>query len=252
MKILIAIPSKKRADILRKNALAWVPLTGIDYMVFLEKEDFDSYGGIDHGMNVFILPESQRGLGFSKTIIKQYAEAKGYDVVIKIDDDICGWTDFRKRLLGQDAANQFKKIVSETVHLFETNPDVVVVSFPYSFQMFEAKGIKKNKRVQTAYIARTAFFHADHRISAFEDFAVGLNAIVKGKLVMWYGMSGIVMGVQVGKGEGGHQSYDRERQAQSEIAVLQEMYPLLKFREVNKLWHSEPDLRSVKKIGYYK
>lgn len=254
MKILIAIPSKKRAEVLRKNALAWVRLTGIDFAVFVELEDLKDYREMFQKeqvpLKIVCLNESSKGLGYSKVSIKKYADANGYDVIVKIDDDVSGWTDFRTKLTPQQSAEKFKFILSESIDLFNKNPDVVCVSFPYSFQMFEQKDFKKDKRVQTAYIARTEYFHADPRISAFEDFAVGLNAIVKQKLVMKYGMSGICMGVQVGKGEGGHQSYNRERQAYSEIDVLREIYPPLKFRKVDKIWHYEPDLRSVK-VGQY-
>lgn len=250
-KILIAIPSKKRADVLKKNALSWIPFTGLNFVVFIEKEDFIAYQEFVDQSNLIILPESMKGLGYSKSIIKQYAEKNGYDIIVKIDDDVSGWTDFRSRLRGQEASDRFKVIMQEVIHLFEENPEVVVVSFPYAFQMFEPRQFKKDKRVQTAYICRTEYFHADPRISAFEDFAVGLNAIVQGKLVVKYGMSGIVMGVKVGGGEGGHQSYNREVQALSEIDVLREIYPPLRFRAVKKIWKYEPDLRSVK-VGYYR
>lgn len=250
MKVLISIPSKKRSDVLKKNAYSWVKLTGLDFVIFVEKEDEADYEEF-FGSKIFVLPESNKGLGYCKDVIKQYAVRNDYDIIVKIDDDVSGWTDYRTKLSPEQSAEKFKFILSETIDLFNKNPEVVVVSFPYSFQMFEEKGFTKDKRVQTAYIARTDYFHADRRISAFEDFAVGLNAITKGKLVMKYGMSGICMGVKVGGGEGGHQSYNREQQAFSEIDVLREIYPPLKFRKVDKIWHYEPDLRSVK-VGFYK
>lgn len=252
MKILIAIPSKKRAEILKKNALSWVTLTGMDYKIFIEAEDCIDYTRtLKEEEKIWILPEDNRGLGYSKTIIKQYAERNGYDLIFKIDDDVSGWTDFRTKLNPEQSAERFKSIVLECVHLFENHKDVAVISFPYAFQMFEQVQFKKTKRVQTAYICRTEDFHADENISVFEDFAVGLKVVTSNKLVMIYGMSGIQMGVKVGGGTGGHQSFDREAQALKEIELLRKIYPPLAFRMVDKIWKYEPDMRSIK-FGYYK
>lgn len=252
MKVLIAVPSKNRVDVLMKNTFRWLKLLDIDYMIFVEPQDINLYinAGIelDHLYN---LGENNKGLGFSKKTIEAYAKNFGYDLIFKIDDDISGWTDYRTKLEPVESAMRFKSIILECQHLFELSKDIVVVSFPYAFQMFEQMQFSKTKRVQTAYIARSEYFHSDTRISVFEDFAVGLNAIMNGKLVMKYGMSGICMGVKVGGGEGGHQSYNREQQAFSEIDVLREIYPPLKFRKVDKVWQYEPDLKSVK-FGYYK
>ncbi len=250
MKILIAIPSKRRADVLEKNALKWVQHTGLDFQIFIEQDDFSEYEKISK--NLIILPEYKRGLGYAKTIIKEYAEKNNYDLIIKIDDDVSGWTDYRRQLKGEEAGKRFRQTIRECEIAFEKYPDIAVIAFPYSFQMFEKRSFERTKRVQTAYIARTAYFHVDTRISVFEDFAVGINAITKNKLVMLYGMSGIVMGIPVGGGTGGHQSYDRAIQAEKEIEVLREIYPPLSFRKVEKPWIYEPDLASIKKIGFYK
>ncbi len=250
MKILVAIPSKNRVDILKENTLSWVKYIDVDWMVFVEPQDLMNYRLTVGTKNCIPLDENNKGLGYSKTIIKNYAEKYDYDLVFKLDDDVKGWTEFRKILKGKEAAERFNKNLEDIVEIFEQQPQVAVVSFPYSFQMFEQFLFKKNKRVQTCYITRIEDFHTDPRISVFEDFSVGLKAIVSQKLVLWYGMSGIAMGVKVGGGTGGHQDFDRKERALKEIEVLREIYPPLAFREVNKIWCYEPDLKSLK-IGLY-
>lgn len=255
MKILVAIPSKNRVDILKENALSWLKYIDADWKVFVEPQDYAKYlpflgGHSEEPSHIVALSENDQGLGFSKQCMKEYAVAQGYDLVFKLDDDVKGWTEFRKILKGKEAAERFNKNLKDITEMFEKQPQVAVVSFPYSFQMFEQYLFKKNKRVQTCYITRTEDFHADPRISVFEDFSVGLKAIVSQKLVLWYGMSGIAMGVKVGGGTGGHQDFDRKERALKEIYVLREIYPPLAFREVDKVWCYEPDLKSLK-IGFY-
>lgn len=254
MKTLVAIPSKNRIDILKANALKWLEHIEADWKVFVEPQDYRNYvpflaSHSEAPTHIVALMENNRGLGYSKQSIKDYAKAHGYDLIFKVDDDISGWTDFRKVLKGKEGAAQFNKNLKEIVEAFEKHPQLAVVSFPYSFQMFEEFQFKKTKRVQTAYITRVEDFHADPAISVFEDFSVGLNAIVQGKLVLYYG-SGISMGVKVGGGEGGHQSFDRQERAMKEIEELRKIYPPLGFRKVDKIWGYEPDLKSVK-IGLY-
>lgn len=250
-RVFIAVPSKRRGEIFRKNTWEWLQHVNCDWGVFLEGEDYISpeYAFIPKEKRFFLV-DSNRGLGYSKTMIRQHADAKEYEFVFKVDDDIRGWTNFRKSLKGEEAAKQFEKNLEACLATFDISRDVAVISFPYSFQMFEQFDWKPVKRVQTAYITRREFFHVNSNISVCEDFATGLYAITKNKWVLQYGMSGMQLGVEVGGGEGGLQSFDRSERMLKEIDLLREIYPPLKFRKVDKSWKYEPDLRSVK-IGLY-
>jgi hypothetical protein len=256
MKILLAIPSKKRAHILAEYALHWVPLVGLPWRVFVEQEDFNDYvaAGVSRE-HLFVLPKSNCGLGFSKVWIKNYAQEHGYDAIFKVDDDVKGWSNFRKRQSAGESAVFLAEIIKKCERVMQEDDSVAGISFPYSFQMFEQYEFKKTKRVQTCYLFRTEFFHADERISVHEDFAVGLYAIVNGRQVLMCGLTGQELGVKVGGNKkdphGGHQALNRVRGAEEVQPYLREIYPPLQFREVDKPWKTEPDLRSVKKVGLY-
>lgn len=253
-KVLIAIPSKRRAEIFYSNTYQWAPRLpmSIEVVVFLEREDMEAYQNIT--LNKVTLPKSNQGLGYAKEQIKAYAERGGFEYIFKVDDDIKGWTDFRQRLDPIDSAAAIRSVIETCVAEMEAHPEIAGVSFPYAFQMFEPYRFKKSKRVQTCYIFRTKDFHANQAISVHEDFAQGLDSIVKGKVVLCYGMTGMVLGVKVGgdKGDstGGHQALDRAADAMKAMAPLQKIYPPLRFRKVAKPWVWEPDLRSVK-VGAY-
>lgn len=240
VKLLIAIPSKNRLEVLKKNALNWVGEVGYDFKIFVEPQDSQ----YDCLKNVVYLKENNRGLGYSKSQIKEYAIANGYTHIFKVDDDVRGFTKFRQILKEDEMLEWIKKVIISSANAF-ADQRVGAIGFPYRFEMYEKEGWTVTKRLQTAYIVPTEFFHADEKVSVFEDFAQGLTVLTKGRLILKYGMAGIDMGVGVGKGSGGHQSFDRKRQALSELDILRTIYPPLNFRKVDKPWGIEPDLSSV-------
>ncbi len=246
MKLLIAIPSKNRIDILASNALKWVPYSGVDWKVFVEPQDLMQYQRYISESNIIVLPENNKGLGYSKQIIKEYAKAGGYTHIFKIDDDVRGFTKWRQRLSDEAMTTWFREIMFDVEKAFDIYSQVRAVSFPYGFEMYEKKKWEVTKRIQTAYIVATESLYVDPAISVFEDFATGLHIMAKGGLILKYGMAGINMGVKVGGGTGGHQSYDRCLQAINEVEPLRKIYPALNFRKVDKPWKIEPDLSSVK------
>ena len=248
MKTLLAIPSKNRADTLRKNALSWIDAVGYDWRIFLEPQDVEEYNLPME--NVCVLSENNKGYGFAKTEIKKFALENNYDSIFKLDDDIKSWTDFRKMLAPKDAGIHLRSVIEKIEFLLQENPRLAGVSFPYSFQMFDRYDFKKTKRVQTAYLFRTNDFYADERVSNFDDFAMSIRAIVNNKMILMCGLTGIGLGVKVGGGTGGQQDFDRMEQSRGEAEVLRELFPLLNFRSVEKRWGIEPDLRSIK-MGYY-
>lgn len=129
--------------------------------------------------------------------------------------------------------------------MFITYPSLGAITFPYSFQMFEEYQYKPTKRIQTCYLTRTEFLAANPKINFFEDFAVGLTILTRGRKIMLCGKIGQDLGVKVGGGTGGLQSFDREQESLKDIEYLRQIYPPLKTRKVDKAWKIEPDLSSV-------
>jgi TET-associated glycosyltransferase-like protein len=246
LKILLAVPSKARADVLAKYTYPWASLLPFELKIFVEPQDKDKYYPKFPGNNVVVLLDSNKGLGYAKSCIKKYAETYGYDLIFKLDDDIQCFTDFRKRLKPEQCAEFLTKLIPQFIESFEKHPSLSAISFPYNFEMYDKFKFLKTKRIQTAYIVRTEFFSVDPEISVFEDFAVGLNILAQGGKIMKYGMTGIECGVKVGGGEGGHQSFDRAQKALEEQVLLRKIYPPLGFRKVDKPWKYEPDIASVK------
>lgn len=248
MRTLIAVPSKNRVETLRKNALAWVPLVGIDYIVFVEPQDFGNYLEVVDSHHLLCLEKNDMGLGYVKNFIKQYATENGYELIFKVDDDTKGFTDYR---ISAKSPEESAKNVKKFLALFEEqvwhHQEIKAVAFPYSFHMFDEFDFKPTKKVQSTYMVRTEWLCVQGKeFSVFEDFAVGLNIVVNNGFVMKYGKSGQMVGVPVGEGTGGLQDFDRTALVEKEAAMLREIYPPLRFNKVNKPWGIEPDMRSVK------
>ena len=248
MKTLIAVPSKDRVETLKKYTFSWLCLiTEIDYKIFVEPQDFEKYKetGIPEE-KLFNIGQDNQGLAYSKSQIVNYSKENGYDLVFKVDDDIRCFTDFRKSTTPEKTAELLTNFIKYVEPKFEES-NLGGITFPYSFEMFEQIAWEKTKRMQTCYLIRTDLLVPSVQgISVFEDFAVGLNALTKGFLLLRYGLLGQNMGVKVGGGTGGHQSFDRSEKAKQEVELLRKIYPPLDFRRVNKPWKIEPDLRSVK------
>ncbi len=248
-KLLIAIPSKNRIATLLKYTYSWVKYTQAgELKIFVEPQDYDEYVQYIPADNLIVIPENNKGLGYVKEQILFYAKQTGSEYIFKLDDDIRCFMDFRHSFKdSKEKITFFDRMVKELVSVLEDNDKLKCICFPYSFELYEKKKWEKTKRVATAYLIKTFSMHADRRISVFEDFAAGLHIWANNGSVLKYGLTGIDLGVDVGKGTGGHQSYDRKPQAYKEIDALREIYPPLKFKKVTgKSWDIEPDLRSVK------
>lgn len=219
MKVLVAVPSKGRPEAILKDTLSWLAKSKYDWRVFVEPQDYVQYTRYTNN-RLHRLKYDNRGLGYAKKEIQEYAEENNYEAIFKCDED------------GIEAFTKYE--------------DVKAISFPYSFQMFQANKIwtEINKRTQTCYLVRTAFLYPDPRISSLEDFATFIFIRVHNGIVLRYGYAGVVCR-DVGSNSGGHQAFDREAQVKKEIGYLRELYPALKARKVKgKAWSIEPDLRN--------
>lgn len=245
MKILVAVPSKNRAEELVKYTYSWLSKVeglDIDYRIFVEPQDYDSYG-VDNLVNI---GQNDQGLFFVKQFIYDYALENGYDAIFKVDDDVRGWTNYRAKQGPEDSAKTFIKIIEESVKQFNKHPEIKAVGFPYSFQMFSQFEWAKSNRLQTCYLVRTESFSPKEGVSVFEDFYTALRIRVNGGMILRYGLSGIDLGNGVGKGKGGLQMFDRDELAKKEIEIMKELYPMLTVKEVKgKSWSVEPVLDIV-------
>jgi len=205
MKCLVVIPSKGRPKNREKYVLPFMQRLGLDYRIFVEPQDFEHYKIYP---NVVVLPENNKGLGYSTLFAKQYAEQYGYDLFFRNDDDV-------------KAIGSIEDDINKILESFKI-PKVGAVVFPYDFE-FYAKTDKLftriNKRTQTCYIIRTNLFEPRVDVSTFDDFYQYLLLRHKGYDTL-YCSKHLITCAPVGGGKGGLQMFDRSEMALKEIQIF--------------------------------
>jgi len=102
--ILIAVPSKGRADILRERTAK--VLKGFEYEVFVEPQEADEYAE----WNPQVLPKNDQGICYAMAKIKEYAQANDYEYVLKVDDDVGGLDVGRLLDVAQNAFSEIDSV----------------------------------------------------------------------------------------------------------------------------------------------
>lgn len=260
-RILIAVPSKGRADMFSEKTLSWLKYTKYDFKVFLEPEEIEQYSktGLKSSQIVSIT-NSNKGLGYVLKFIKEYANSNKYEYVFKLDDDIQNFRNagggYKGKITQKERClNIFDKMIESSISLMDHVPDVGGISIMYGGGKYKTAEIETwmavNKRLQTSYITRTKLICPDwiDQIGVFTDFATFINLIKLGYTTVEYGLTGMDFGStdnSVGKNEGGIQLFDRRDLAFKSKEFLSKKFPRLAWKIVKKQWSIEPDLRKTK------
>jgi hypothetical protein len=260
MKLLIAVPSKNRPEGLIKNTLRWLTYSKYPWKIFIEPQDTQKYQEAlalrsDFKVSDVLvsLDKDNQGLGYAKVSIQKYAEQHGFDVIFKVDDDLKSWRDQRNRNKEKttrhkwsvsDYGDVFNKLINDGLEALNKYPSVGAIGLAYRNEIWEPqKWSSINARLQTAYMVYTKLFNPPkaEAISVFEDFATYLWVRKCGYDTLRHGLIGIDC-EDIGTNNGGHQDFNRYELAKKEAILLQEIYPALRFKIVDKPWKIEPKL----------
>jgi len=264
MKLLIAVPSKNRPLQLTKHVLRWLQYTKSDWKVFIEPQDEAKYKDIPvlkgHGV---VIHENNRGLGYAKLCIQEYAVENGYDLVFKLDDDTQGWANTYTRGMGRNAPlyswewkceKLFEPIMKNSIKLLKEFEQVAAISLMYRNDMKSYSGdtwIGTNKRLQSCYIVRTEFLCPPYseKNLVFEDFRTFLNILYNGYITVRYGLTGQDFS-PVGMNKGGMQDFDRKTMCENTKVIMKKLYPEVVWKSVDKTWKWEPDFgKTIRVLG---
>lgn len=261
MSILIAIPSKGRPKELFKDTYSFIKHSKFDFKIFIEPQDHEEYLEFFDEKEIVILSENNRGLCFSKLEIFEYCKEKKYKYVFKMDDDICN---LRVRNISKikeknevdrkfRTENFLDTAIANSLNLLKKDR-VKGISFPYGNELrIEDENIlftHFNKRFQSCYLVDVDFLfpYPEHIYNqCFEDFDTFFNIIDLGYLIIRYEQLGIDCR-PVGSNKGGIQSFNRAKIFQKTYEVMNKRYPYLIWKDVNKEWKKEPDLRRTKEF----
>lgn len=231
MKILVCIPSKGRAENIKKYTLPFVKRLNLDYRIFVEPQDKSAYN-YDF---VEVHEKNNIGLGGALVNCKKYAEKNGYDVILKLDDDVSAIGNI------EDDIDKIKKGLSIS--------KVSAICFPYSFEFYSKSDkmfTRENKRLQTAYFIKTERFRPNENVSTFEDFYQFLQIINRNEKTLFCSKH-LIKCNAVGKGKGGLQLFDREIMAKKEISIFKQIDSTISvIVKKDKPWKYEPKFTDKK------
>lgn len=247
LKLLIAVPSKNRygeKQILR-NTFSWLKYSKYDFRIFVEPSEYEKYCEVLGKENVVSIEENDVNLGGSKVYIQKWASKNGYDLIMKCDDDIWNWRDFkngwypyfgktsgipmeeRKRACAEFI---FDKAMQDSIELFEKREEVGMVGYLFGQMMFHKPGTKwitYNGRPNGIFMARTNLFapKRQEEVHQFEDFFTWYSARKLGFVCPIYGLAGFHVDGNYGVNSGGMQDFNRKKMLAKSIRVLNEIWP---------------------------
>lgn len=250
MRLLIAVPSKGRAELFKKRTWRWLPDLGYDYQVFVEPQELEEYRQITP--QAINLGFNDRGLWYCKQIIQNYAKSHHYDIVFKMDDDIFWWSSGEGKRNHASTLEALGKAIPACLDIFTRNAQVGAIGFNYAIFMHQkySDNWSINQRLQTAYMVRTDSMYVRENVSTFEDYYTGLMIWLNGGYTLRCNLAGIQMsGTKLtGIDGGGLQMFDRGKMAAQEIEIMRQVYPALRVKRVEgKAWQYEPDFTAIKR-----
>jgi len=261
--ILIAIPSRSRAEGLKKDTHSFIKHSKFPYKIFVEPQQYESYSKSFTDDELVIIDANDEGLCYAKLCIQEYARENNYKYVFKMDDDI---NNIRVRNITElkeihKVDRKFrtqtfldKAIDDSLIILEELGSQIKGVSFCYGQELRQEDlsiiWDRLNKRFQSSYIVETEHLfpypeHLDN--SGFEDFDTFFHLVHSGFNTVRHEQLGLDYR-PVGKNAGGVQDFDRGAAVLKTKEIMSEKYPYLKWKPVKKTWTFEPDIARTKEF----
>lgn len=256
MKLLIAVPSRSRSSLITetvlKNILPCVSqLHNCELRVFVEPQQCRDYAEVVPYGSISVLPENNMGNEFACDVIGSYAARREFDLVLKVDDDVYGFVQrFSATRYPEKAQQVFMWMVKECVAMFEKEPKLGGIGYPYAHQMWNlAKWMSVNSRLQTCYMVRAEHMRTPYReLHHWEDFYRYLRILNVNQFTLRYGLAGISC-APVGTTLGGCQDYDRAKQAKQSMDYLNRMWPGIQWKPTEHSWKFEPNFRTTRTLA---
>lgn len=249
MKTLICIPSKSRPY--NQKTVDWLRTCTLPedvyVKVFVEPQEAHHYRlTIPKGW-LYVLPENDRGKGYSMWVAKQYAIDNGYPLQFYMDDDINGFIDFRaKSNLKKEV---FENLISDLPKHFSDQPQLGLVRFLSARAFYFVKNEKKtfcykNQGAWGTMLVRTEENKIVPEILHYDDTAIQLYLWKNGFYTLTYGLAGV--NVEVYTNDGGYQVRDRRQDAEKSIEFLKNDFPEVFMKSATHTLGYDIDIKAYK------
>jgi glycosyltransferase involved in cell wall biosynthesis len=174
-KYTIYIPSKGRA---RTNK-ATRTLSGLNYKLVVEPQDYDEYCLIHSSERVVRLDKNNQGLAYARNFIKQYSRTIGEEYHWQVDDDIEVFKFRKKNVDKNEKVNAIfaVSIVEYCTDMF-TNVAVSGINSD-TFAFSRSNAVQKNKLTCQCVLVNNSF-DIDWAYGGVEDWHYTLLSLEKG------------------------------------------------------------------------
>jgi len=180
----IIVPSKGRADPSLAPTMHQLEKAKVEYTIVVEKEDLNHYSASFPNASFWVLPASNRGIGYSRNYILQRASRP----FVMVDDDV--YSTFRRvttmkkiTLLKflDDGWKIFTKLLSQ-------HPTLAVFGFKHGTFAIPKVATTLNTTIAhcvfvNAPLLHRANVHYDEKLRAFEDIDIIFKCIQNGLMV---------------------------------------------------------------------
>ena len=224
-RVLIGIPSLSRPTAICNKTLDLVKGAGIPFKVFVEPQEKFLYSYNCGKENVVALPESGRGIGYSRNRMRDYAKENGYDFIFELDDDI----DCFERLDTFDKQDGLILTVADFIEAMDRFDKLGGIRMTqYRFWLYTKKEMYKwsafNKHLIWASFMRLAAIPPmSDEYRHFEDMAISLLLWRAGYFTLNYGLAGVK--VMQNQGKGGCNMGNRKKMAEDSIVEMKKEFP---------------------------
>jgi len=215
----IYIPSRGRATTC--STASHLQDAGIPFHFAVEPQDVESYAVTWGSHRVLALPESNRGIAFSRTWIKQYSVSRGELHHWQIDDNV---KTFRKRENKKNVKYSPAEVLAEAEAVVRRYSNIAIAGLSYTLYAFAAKEpVSINRQAVSCVLVNNAV-SAEWRAGVHEDTDYSMQVLTMGYCTMIFNHLLIEKPPQMSM-KGGHTDVDYADHGYKTSVGLARMWP---------------------------
>lgn len=209
------------------KTLWWVTKTDFDWRVFVEQRELLYYKQIFQrkGLsvsNLVVIPKNDMGLGYSMHMIKKYCQQNGYELAMKLDDDVKAIMD--ERVKKEHTPKVITKILNEVIGEFEHQSKLggvrlISARIYYYYKKHSSRYLYRNELLWNSYVYRVSAYSVPKHFPSHIDTLTSLFMFKEGYYTLTYN-GGIVADIYTNRG--GLQALDRKALCLKVVEYLKE------------------------------
>ena len=239
IKILIAVPSHKRAYSINKSILFWLRDFGYDYKFFLDKSEALHYSTVLRKDEIVLVKDKSYLCGKLNSV-GLYAKKHGYNVVLKLDDEM----HFKK--IGSkkgDVKETVLSVIKDVIKEFESDKDLGLVNVvKFNAYLRNKEGpkfrIRKKEIFGNYFVVPDLLLRLKQEWKIFDDLLISVNAKLNNYVIKCY--YGAYECALTHTNKGGIQSFDRDLLSKNAYEEIKKDFPLVNLTHDKR--HNKLDL----------